>query len=57
MDSINTWFNAKYQSARGYVNSAFSNVGSWFGSRKGDIQSNMDSINGWFNTKYQSVPT
>ena len=55
MNSIDTWMNTKYQSARGYVNSAFSNVGTWFGSRKGEIQSNMDSINGWFNTKYQSA--
>ena len=49
------WFGTKYKDARGYVNSAFSNVGTWFGGRKSDIQNNMKSISGWFRSTFQSA--
>ena len=52
---MSTWFSTKYQSARGYVNSAFSNVGKWFGGRKSDIQNNMKSVSGWFKSTFQTA--
>lgn len=49
------WFDTKFKGARGYVASAFQNIGSWFGDKRIAIQNNMSSISTWFKDTFRKA--
>lgn len=55
LGDINDWMNDKFGSARKAVTDKFSDIGTWFGRRKADIQNAQSSVSTWFSTKYQSA--
>lgn len=55
LGDINDWMNDKFGSARKAVTDKFSDIGTWFGRRKSDIQNAQSSVSTWFSTKYQSA--
>lgn len=55
LGDINDWMNDKFGSARKAVTDKFSDIGTWFGGRKADIQNAQSSVSTWFSTKYQSA--
>lgn len=55
LGGIGDWMGETFGSARKSVNDNFSDVGTWFGRRKADIQNAQSSVSTWFSTKYQSA--
>lgn len=52
LGGIGDWMGETFGSARKSVNDNFSDVGTWFESRKQDIQKGQDDISEWMGTKY-----
>ena len=52
LGGIGDWMEETFGSARKSVNDNFSDVGTWFESRKQDIQKGQDDISEWMGTKY-----
>ena len=52
LSDIGDWMGTKFGSARSAVDDNFSDIGTWFKSRKQDIQKGQDDISEWMGTKY-----
>lgn len=52
LSDIGDWMGTKFCSARSAVDDNFSDIGTWFESRKQDIQKGQDDISEWMGTKY-----
>lgn len=52
LSDIGDWMGTKFGSARSAVDDNFSDIGTWFESRKQDIQKGQDDISEWMGTKY-----
>lgn len=52
LSDIGDWMGTKFGSARSAVDDNFSDIGTWFESRKQDIQKGQDDISDWMGTKY-----
>lgn len=50
-------FGDKFGKAREKVEEKFSNIGTWFGKRKSDIQTGVKDVSSWFGTKFQNART
>lgn len=54
-DDVKVWFGDKFGKAREAVEYNFSDIGTWFTSRKNDIQNGTKDIDTWMNTKYTNA--
>mgnify|MGYP002710977049 CR=1 FL=1 len=54
-DDVKDWFGDKFGKARKAVEDNFSDIGTWFASRKNDIQNGTKDIDTWMNTKYTNA--